>query len=88
MLLDYVTEMRRPGAPRKNYSSARANLGFNAWRRARGGAGANPCVMQRRMEEDSGTLAMVVCETRKETNRPSVHPTTSYSLHYHANKQR
>ena len=36
MLLDYVTEMRRPGAPPMNYSSARRsqNLGFNAWRAA------------------------------------------------------
>ena len=36
MLLDYVTEMRRPGAPPMNYSSARRsqNLGFNAWHAA------------------------------------------------------
>ena len=36
MLLDYVTEMRRPGAPPMNYSSARKsqNLGFNAWQAA------------------------------------------------------
>ena len=36
MLLDYVTEMRRPGAPPMNYSSARRsqNLGFKAWQAA------------------------------------------------------
>ena len=36
MLLDYVTEMRRPGASPMNFSSARRsqNLGFNAWHAA------------------------------------------------------
>ena len=36
MLLDYVTEMRRPGAPPMNFSSARKsqNLGFKAWQAA------------------------------------------------------
>ena len=36
MLLDYATEMRRPGAPPMNYSTARRSqdLGFNAWRAA------------------------------------------------------